>query len=143
MIKEMIKKQLSCEQYTDSGEYETRCTIDFILKNPINLNILGKEYILDRITMRDMWGYQLQISLADEKRVYNDFLIPYKLRLQILDILEKEQKEGSLKGWDLTEDIYESMYELLDDKDTKYCFGCSEKMNDNCTCIKRFYQKNQ
>lgn len=140
MIKEMIKRRLSCGQYNESGEYETRCDIDFMLETPIEINVLGKEYSLDRIAMFDSYGDCLEIALSDGKLVYEHFDIPYKLRLEILDILEHEQKEGQLKKWCLTEDITENMYELLEDKDTDYCFGCDEEMSEKCTCVKRFYE---
>lgn len=140
MIKTMIIHDIESGQYADDGEKYIECDIDFILRKPIHITGLDKECILDRLNLSDSWN-GLSLAFMDSDRItYENFPIPYKLRLEILAILESEQEEeGHFQGMCLTDDLIDDMYDLLDKNDTSYCFGCTEQMNDNCTCMKSFY----
>lgn len=107
IFRDVIKELCTCSQDM-SGEYNSQFKIHFILSDTITFSVLGTEYTIDRVTMRnecDGWSEEPELVFASDKKVFESIDIPkYYIRAFYRRLL-KEQKNGVLKGWCIDESI--------------------------------------
>ncbi|MCX7988887.1 MAG: hypothetical protein N2647_05535 [Thermodesulfovibrio sp.] len=94
------------------GEYETNFRFELMLKNPIEIDVYGIKYSIDRIVYRSEWGDEEVMFFANESTEFHGFKIPKSMFLSIYRRILKEEKSGALKGWYFSESLREGYKEL-------------------------------
>lgn len=119
-IKEIVIHELYSQQTYD-WEYETKCDIDFLLEDEdiCEFNVLGEVYRIDRIKMTDWYGYEIHLTLASDKKSFDDLIVPKNFINAVYRKVLENQKQGKeLKNWSFDDDLLMALQE-----EGKYCPG--------------------